>query len=271
MKYPSDLTGIVFGRYTVISLAGCDSKRNTKWNCRCECGVEKVVPRPSLVQGCGRSCGCLKAKKYAGIAGQKFGYLTAIEPAGRLRRDSAWRCQCVCGEYRTVKSHDLVTGKIRSCGCKNRKGKATHDMYGTATYNVWAGIKQRCLNPCVKAWPNYGGRGISVCERWLRFENFLVDMGERPPGMSIDRIDNNGNYEPENCRWATPFQQCRNTRKNRMVDLDGESMPVVVACEKLNVSQKTVRTRILRGWCFSDAVKSPIGKFISRSSVEDLK
>jgi hypothetical protein len=160
--------------------------------------------------------------------GQRFARLIALSVAERAKNgNEQWSFQCDCGNTTIARTVDVRRGFKRSCGCLMKetsaltaKMNATHGMVGTSEYNTWAHIIQRCTNPLNSGWKCYGARGISVCERWLKFENFLADMGQRPaPHLSIDRINNDGNYEPSNCRWATRKQQMnnrqpyRNTRK----------------------------------------------------------
>jgi hypothetical protein len=150
------------------------------------------------------------------LSGQKFGMLTAEKFSCRKGSVSYWICVCECGQKHEVSITNLKSGDIKSCGCLRRltakKQKHKHGRRKTAEYTSWAGVKSRCFNQKEKAYPNYGGRGITVCERWRNsFENFLADMGPRPSQKhSVDRIDVNGNYEPSNCRWATATQQARN-------------------------------------------------------------
>lgn len=127
----------------------------------------------------------------------------------------------------------------------------------TCEYRTWINIKTRCYNPRTPAWPNYGGRGITMAVEWLNsFETFLRDMGPRPSSKhTIDRIDVNGNYEPGNCRWVTRKVQCRNMRSNRIVHLNGKEMPLAVAVENLGLKYNTVLYRLLRGWKVEDALK----------------
>jgi hypothetical protein len=156
------------------------------------------------------------------LTGKVFGRLTVIELSDMKGPNSEpiWRCLCSCGKVATVRGISLKTGNTRSCGCLRRdvltslnKSAATHGRTRTPEFNIWCGIKKRCLNPKDKDYPNYGGRGVTICERWLRFENFLKDMGERPrPSLSIERRNNGGDYEPSNCYWATRSQQAINRR-----------------------------------------------------------
>lgn len=163
--------------------------------------------------------------KMKDLSGLKYGRLTVLEltRVDHLHRPF-WRCKCDCGNFITANSGNLISGNSSSCGCKRKESliqlaeqRITHGCSLSKEYYAWAAIKQRCYNPKHNAYKNYGGRGITVCERWLNsFDNFLADMGEAPSkNHSIDRINNEGNYEPENCRWATAKQQANNKRCSR--------------------------------------------------------
>ncbi len=164
-----------------------------------------------------------RRRRYEDLSGRIFGRLKAIErvdsPAGPV-----WRCSCECGKESKARASSLTRGKSRSCGCllsdTAKKTMTTHGMSDSRIYKLWCGMIARCSNPKTKQYADYGGRGIRVCDRWKAFENFLADIGERPsPKHSLDRHPNNdGNYEPTNCRWATRKEQSANRRKMARID-----------------------------------------------------
>lgn len=185
----------------------------------------------------------------ADITGERFGRLVVLERAGTNDRGaSLWRCRCDCGNEKVTRGFVLRQGRCRSCGClqdEQRRAKRKTDVGSESTeYNTWEGMKARCLNPDSEAYADYGGRGIAVCARWLSFENFLADMGKRPNGRSLDRIDNNGNYEPGNCRWATRREQANNKRSNHLVSINGRSMSLMSSCRELGLSYIVTRRRL---------------------------
>ena len=161
-----------------------------------------------------------------------------------------------------VSAYNLRSGWSKSCGClKASRGgtNANHGMHKTSTYNVWNGMKARCLNPKNPKYHRYGGRGIKVCDRWLAFENFFADMGEKPQGKSLDRHPNNdGDYEPGNCRWATIAEQNNNTSVNHLLEYNGEVKTVSEWAIKVGLHQDCLFSRILNlGWSVERALTTP--------------
>lgn len=200
------------------------------------------------------------------MIGRVFSYFTVVALERTHNLGKAWRCQCVCGKQRVYQSNELLSGRRKSCGCKRwdaaRQGKCvskTHGMTKTPTYKSWHNMKSRCYNTSDPYYSKYGGRGIKVCARWVdSFENFLSDIGERPAGKSLDRIDINGDYSPENCRWATTKEQNRNRSDTRWVTLNGETRSLAEWCEIRGVPGGLVRKRIAEmGWPAEQAFNTP--------------
>jgi len=194
------------------------------------------------------------------LQGFRFGSLTVLQLGEKQRpmNGAWWLCLCDCGTQKNIPATDMVQGKINSCGCEHSerigRAKATHGKSKSRTYKLWMAMRNRCdrINQ------DYSCRGIVYDERWKSFENFLEDMGEAPEGLSLDRIDCNGNYHKANCRWATREQQANNTRANIFIEWDGKRQTRSQWEKELGMRPTTLRTRIKAGWPMERAMK-PLG------------
>lgn len=182
------------------------------------------------------------------MLGKRFHFLVAVE----FFRPDRYRCICDCGNEVVAYTGNLTKGKTKSCGCwKKMVSSITnkkHGMSNSDEYRIWQGIRMRCLNPNVKNYNRYGGAGITICDRWVNsFENFYADMGGRPSKThSVDRINNDGNYEPSNCRWATPSEQGNNTTKNVFVEYQGRRMTTAQFAQLTGFTKLTVYRWVTR-------------------------
>ena len=181
------------------------------------------------------------------LQGQRFGRLVVKRFLyTRGHEATYWLCVCDCGTEKAVRAGNLRSGNTKSCGC--RQGTYRHDKYRSKVYLAWGGMLQRCENPKDPSYRNYGGRGITVCEQWHDFVVFYADMGDPPTGLSLDRIDNDGNYEPENCRWASLSEQQRNCRHNHLVTFQGKTQCLAAWAQEVSINQSTIQRRLHRGW-----------------------
>lgn len=187
------------------------------------------------------------------MIGQRFGRLIILEYLRKNGKKHV-KCKCQCGTVKTFSLHNVRNGNTQSCGCLRResiaKALTTHGMCNTSEYKTWTGILARCTNRNRKAYPHYGGRGITVCEEWHRsFEAFLNDMGMKPfESAQIDRIDNNKGYYPQNCRWTTPKRNSNNRRNNRLLTFNGMTKTMAEWVEYTGMPYSTIETRRRRGW-----------------------
>jgi hypothetical protein len=236
--------------------------------CKCKrCGYEwnsykNATPRVCANKKCKSATWNKDRGKLLEInAGDVYGYLTVLEPITSPTEKGERGCclvKCECGIIKKVKRREIFHGRIKSCGCRSYLGqkRTTYKYKNTPEYNCWVGIRQRCNNPKASGYKYYGARGIKVCERWDSFGNFLNDMGERPDGTSIDRIDNNGDYEPSNTKWSTPSEQSSNTRRTHFIAHDGEIKTLSQWADSLNISVCTLSLRI-KNWGIEKAVTLP--------------
>lgn len=199
------------------------------------------------------------ARRPGMIPGERFGRLVALERSFVPGRHVVWRFICDCGKHCTVRTEHVRAGRTTSCGCAKREMHSTHGLSHLPEYECWNNMLNRCLDQDHPSFKNYGGRDITVCRRWASsFERFYEDVGPRPSEKhSLDRINNSRGYEPGNVRWATHKEQMRNVRRNRIVRLDGQAMPLVVACERTGVPYDVAHGRLRGGWDEERALKTP--------------
>lgn len=220
--------------------------------------------------GTSTSCGCISGERASvrctiDLTGQRFGRLTVVERAGTNADGKAtWRCKCECGAEKVLPGRDMRNGRIRSCLCLRKEMLSertrTHGDTGTTEYNSWASMIQRCTNEASENFADYGGRGIKVCDRWRSsFADFLADMGKKPsPGLTIERIDVNGHYEPGNCRWATVKEQCNNKRTTRYIEHAGQRLPLMAWSESLGMPRWVIQNRLRGGWSAEETLSTPV-------------
>lgn len=196
------------------------------------------------------------------ITGQKFGKLTAIKISGRTKSgNSIWLCHCECGGVSNSNISHLRNGHTKSCGCINENMYKTHGMHKSSEYKTYAAMKDRCDNPNNTQYKDYGGRGITYCERWNDFASFFEDMGVRPENMTLDRIDNDGDYSPENCKWSSRKDQQNNRRNNVVLEYKGEMLTMKQAAVKYGIHQGTLRSRLKNGWPVDAAIETKPSKY----------
>lgn len=201
--------------------------------------------------------------KLLDLTGMTFNGVKVIARVRRGPKRVEWECLCHCGASFVCRGYSITSGHTVSCGCIGQKrldeGRIKHGLYRTKEYGSWASMKDRCFKPLKKSYPQYGGRGIDVCPRWLEsFENFLSDMGPCPSGHSIDRIDNELGYWPSNCRWATSGQQSRNKRSNVRIRWKGKERVLTDWAHELGFNVATLYARVVRyGWSIDEAFTRP--------------
>lgn len=251
------IIGKRYGRLVVLDFDHMGSHGNSYWLCECDCGEHKNVSKSLLTTGKVKSCGCLKHERRSeDLTGKRFGRLRVIGFDNMVRmgqRSTAkWKCICDCGNVVTVSQGSLLSGDTISCGCyrneKFRERVTTHGLSNTPLYTVWNCMKQRCENSNDDYYQDYGARGIRVCDEWHDFENFnewgMTNGYSR--GLTIDRIDNNGNYSPDNCRWADMITQANNRRSCRYITYAGNTHTIAEWARLFNISYFTLWGRINR-------------------------
>ena len=271
MSKTPDLVGKRFGRLIVVKRVE-NIRGYAGWLCKCDCGGTKKVDTYGLNCGRVRSCGCLEQenreirKSFDEYIGKRYAHLLILEEyptkSNEMRKVV---CQCDCGNITVVQFNNLIHGHTKSCGCLKKIVKPTlkHGKTETRLYNVWSNIRERCFCSTNTSYPNYGGRGITLCDEWAsdftNFERWAFENGydeNAPYGeCTLDRIDVNGNYEPSNCRWTNAKQQCNNKRNNRWITYNGETHTVAEWARKLDMNYVTLFNRLFkRNWTIEDSL-----------------
>lgn len=248
------IVGKRFGKLVVVKCDRVDASHQSYWLCECDCGNKTVVRLSNLKTGNTSSCGCGRHKhRFEDLTGKRYGRLivTGLDYL-EDRHTTWWKCECDCGNTVVVRRSSLISGNTSSCGCLcselSRSRAKTHGLSKTPLYKTWIGMQQRCENPDVDSYERYGKRGISVCDEWECFENFRdwsFTHGYKP-GLSIDRIDNDGDYSPDNCRWADSITQANNRSNNRYVTFGDSTHTIAEWARILNVNYYTLWDRIAR-------------------------
>lgn len=274
-----DLTGMRFGKLAVLNREPNNGRRQAMWKCKCDCGTIKIIPGRNLLSSGTKSCGCLQRESvpYKDLTGNRYGRLVVIKEAERpngITQRHFWLCKCDCGKEKVVSSSELGAGRVKSCGCLQpevssktlTRLKTTHGKSGTRLYNIWSNMKIRCYNKGDKTYALYGARGIKVCDEWLNnYESFYewamkngYDSTAPRGHCTLDRIDNDGDYCPENCRWATQKEQCNNTRKTRKITYNGETHTISEWAEITGTPAHTISDRLsYKKWSIEDVLFKP--------------
>ena len=250
-----DLTGQKFGRLTVISRAESKNKR-ARWNCLCECGNKTIVYGQHLKKGSTSSCGCFARQQSANrlkdkvidLTAKKFGRLTVVSRTENKGPYVYWKCLCDCGKATVVAGSRLRSGKTKSCGCLQKTHNFKNGLSRTRLYRIYNCMKNRCYDPNHDNYKHYGGRGIKVCDEWLDKENGFIKFynwamaNGYADNLSIDKIDNDKGYSPDNCRWATVEQQTNNRRSSKPFEWNGVTYASCAeASRQLGVPRYTLR------------------------------
>ena len=261
-KENNDIIGKKYNRLTAIQKIN-DEKQGTRYLFKCDCGKEKIILKRNVISGITKSCGCISREKtidrcFKDITNKKHGKLLPLNYFHKGKK-IYWHCLCDCGKTTDVQSSKLISGKIVSCGCYRMKHlkdigdlNRTHNKSNTRLYKIYLNMKSRCNNPNIHNYNRYGGRGISVCKEWsddfMVFYKWAIENGYSDD-LSIDRINNDGNYEPSNCRWVNAKDQANNRSTSRYIDVDGEKLTVAQFSEAYNIKSQIFITRRLDKEC----------------------
>lgn len=273
----TDLTGQKFGKLTVIKRVE-NKNCHTNWLCSCECGKYTEVLAINLKRGLTKSCGCFHNKEFGksrfiDLTDQRFGKLIALKRTENRGKETFWLCQCDCGNTKEINASRLRSGKTKSCGCYKNECKRktinqtafnkTHGMSNTRLYRIYNKMKLRCYSKTNDAYKNYGGRGITICKEWLddfmNFYNWAMENGYED-NLSIDRIDNDKDYSPDNCRWVNAKTQANNTRSTVFITYNGETKPASEWSKITGIRQNTITMRKRNGWSDEQCIITKVGE-----------
>lgn len=268
----NDLTGVRFGNLTVLKkIEERTESGHIQWLCRCDCGNEVIKTGARLRAKKARSCGCLKKTN---LVGERFGRLEVIEKVETNERsENKWLCKCDCGNETFATTHSLKSGNKKSCGCiksemlaERNKANTKHGMSHTKLHGVWHNMKDRCYRRECEEYKRYGMRGIKVCEEWKNnFQSFYlwsIENGYKN-GLTLDRKNVNGDYTPENCRWATEKEQANNRRNNKFLTNNGETKTMKQWSEEVGIPYYIVKNRVKAGL--------PVGKILYKGDLRKFR
>ena len=274
-KELENIIGKKFNKLTAIERV-YDNSGCIKYLFKCDCGNKKIIKKHSVVKGLTKSCGCLSNEQlvnrsFKNLKGQVFGRLTVINPHHKTRLGTYWNCKCSCGNNCIVLTTKLSNGNTTSCGCRKSEIKndiknlnKSHEKSKTRLYKIYSGMKARCYRKSCPNYIRYGERGIKICQEWLddfmNFYNWAMKNGYDEQ-LTLDRIDVNGNYCPENCRWATAKEQANNTRSTVFLTYNGETKPASEWSKITGISQGTiVRRKTSYGWTDEECLTIKAGE-----------
>lgn len=270
-----DLTGQKFGRLTALYATGERKYNKDVWMWKCDCGKEKRIIAYSVTSGRTRSCGCLSAdttkkRSFKDLTGKRFGRLVAIKVHHNTKGKIYWLCSCDCGKEHIVLSNKLISGNTVSCGCRVSEIRKdienvnkSHSMAKTRIYRIHSQMKGRCYRKSCPNYESYGGRGITVCDEWIgedgfiNFYNWSINNGYSDE-LTIDRINNDQGYYPENCRWVTAKKQANNTRSTVFLSYNGETKTASEWSEITGIRRDTITRRKRDGWTDEQCLTIPV-------------
>lgn len=266
-----DYLGKKINRLEPISISEIRAKdRSIQWDFRCECGTIITLPPYRVIQGKTRSCGCYRKELYNGISREEhFSKYIGLRKGSLvvegfvISSPSKLKCRCDCGKIRMVSAYEFNKNKILSCGCKNRMGNYKHGYSSNKRlYNIYQEMMVRCYDKNFIHYDRYGGRGITVCDEWKEHREKFFDWAiynGYAPDLTIDRIDNGKGYSPENCRWVTMYEQCRNKSSNVFFTYNGETLCLTDLAHKYNINVTTLWHRLNKmHWDIEKAITEPI-------------